>query len=208
MKDIIEILKEQGIEVPEDKQAEVRKALSGNYITQAEHERKIGKVETERDSLNEKLATAEDTLKGFDGVDVKDLQNQINDWKTKAEKAEQDYQKKIDERDFADLLKAEMDKLKFSSNSAKSAVTAQIKEAGLKVVNGKLVGFNDLIAQIKETDADAFASEGGTNPHFTEPQGKKPEGKKYSSKAEIMNIKNAAERQKAISENMELFAKS
>ena len=44
MKDIIEILKDNGIEVEEGKQSEIRKALAENYKTINEHNKKVEKL--------------------------------------------------------------------------------------------------------------------------------------------------------------------
>lgn len=93
--------------------------MAENYITKAEHEKKLGKVETDRDTWKEKAETAETTLKGFEGVDLDTMQKELSDWKKKAEDAEKDAQAKLYERDFADALKTEFEGIKFSSEAAK-----------------------------------------------------------------------------------------
>ena len=205
MKNILDIMKELGIEVPEDKTAELNKAVADNYKTVAEFDKKVARLEAERDSYKEKADTAEETLKGFDGVDVNKLNADIAEWKTKAENAEKDYQKKIADRDFEDALKTEMEGYKFSSTAAKNAVMAEIREKGLKYSDGKILGLSDAVAQIKEKDADAFVDEGNPPAKFTTRKSAEGGGKVYSSKAEIMKIKDAAERQAAIASNMNLF---
>lgn len=47
MQNIEAILTELGIEVPADKKENLTKKVAENYITKAEHEKKLGKVETE-----------------------------------------------------------------------------------------------------------------------------------------------------------------
>lgn len=83
MKNIYEILKEIGVEIPEDKKGDFDKAVIANYKTIAE----VKKITTARDNYKEQLETAQNALKEFDGVDVKDLQGKIetlnNDLKTK-----------------------------------------------------------------------------------------------------------------------------
>ena len=49
MQKLIETLKGFGIEVPEDKHSEVKKALSAHYKNAAEHEKIVSKLEGERD---------------------------------------------------------------------------------------------------------------------------------------------------------------
>lgn len=161
-----EALQELGL--TEDQIKEVFK-LNGKDV---ETERKKAeKAETERDQWKERAEAAENTLKSFDGVDVEGLKSQIADWKDKAEKAEQTFKDQLYERDFADALKAELDEVKFSSEAAKRSVMADIKEAGLKLSEGKILGLGDLLKQIREKDASAFVDESGKPPaKFTEPK--------------------------------------
>ena len=159
MQNIEAILTELGIEVPKDKKDDLTKKVAENYVTKAEHEKKIGKVETDRDNWKSKAETAEETLKKFDGVDLETMQTELADWKKKAEDAEKDYNAKIYDRDFSDALRTEMENVKFTSEAAKKAVMAEIKESGLKLKDGKILGLNDLLGQIKERDASAFVDE-------------------------------------------------
>ena len=159
MQKLIETLKSFGIEVPEDKQADVKRTLSEHYKNAGEVTRILSKVEGERDTWKERAETAEATLKSFDGVDVDGMKQSIADWKAKAEKAEQDAKEQLYQRDFADVLKTELESVKFSSEAAKKAIMAEIKEAGLTMKNGKILGLNDLLEQMKKEDASAFVDE-------------------------------------------------
>lgn len=206
MKNIIEICKEFGFEVPADKSADFSKAVAENYLTKAEHEKKLGKVEADRDTWKLKAETAEETLKGFDGVDLKTMQENLATYKKKAEDAEKDYAEKIAARDFEDALKIEMEGYKFSSEAAKKAVMAEIRNAGLKVREGKILGLSDLVESIKKTDASAFVDSGNPPARFTDPL-RNDSAKKYTDKAEIMKIKDASERQAAIAQHLALFGK-
>ena len=211
MQNITEILKALGIEVPADKGTELLRLVSENYKTVSEFDKKLGKVESERDGLKEQLETAQKTLKGFDGVDLATIQADLEKYKQQAENAEKDFQEKLYQRDFDDALKAELDAVKFTSEAAKKAVTGEIREAGLKLVDGKIMGLGDLLGQMKKKDASAFADEQqeqleGGKARFT---GKLNSGgsgqKKYGSWREIADIKDASERQAAIAANQSLF---
>lgn len=147
---------------------QVKKVFELNGKDLKAEQKKTEKAEEERDSWKERADTAEKTLKDFDGVDVDGLNQQIKDWKEKAEQAEKDYAQKLYDRDFADALNVEMEKFKFTSEAAKKAIMAEVKEAGLKLKDGKILGLNDLITQIKEKDASAFAPETDP-PKFTDP---------------------------------------
>ena len=213
MQNIEAILAELGIEVPSDKKGDLTKKVSENYVTKAEHEKKIGKAETERDNWKSKAETAEETLKKFDGVDLETMQTELNTWKQKAETAEKDYEQKIYERDFSDALKTELESVKFSSDAAKRAVMSEIKESGLKLKDGKILGLSDLIGQIKERDASAFVDEKQEQARqqaarFTVPgTGRSTGGSGTTTKKDIMSIKDPTERQAAIAENLSLFGK-
>lgn len=212
MQNIEAILTELGIEVPADKKENLTKKVAENYITKAEHEKKLGKVETDRDTWKEKAETAETTLKGFEGVDLDTMQKELSDWKKKAEDAEKDAQAKLYERDFADALKTEFEGIKFSSEAAKRAIMAEVKDAGLKLKDGKILGLNDLIAQMKEKDASAFVDDEQIKAQqnaarFTQPIGKQNQGGNMT-KEQIEAIKDTSERQAAIANNLHLFGKT
>ncbi len=195
MKNIIDICAEFSIEIPADKQADFGKAVSDNYKTVAEVEKKIGKLETERDSWKSKAETAEETLESFDGIDPAKMQSELDSWKQKAEQAERDAEAKIAERDFNDALKAEMDGYKFTSEAAKKSVLAEVKAAGLKLKDGKILGLSDFIDQIKAADASAFVDEESAKlesnkARFTQQSTKTPAPGTKLTPFELMKLKN------------------
>ena len=73
MKNIYEIMKEFGIEIPEDKKDGFDKAWKENYRTKAEFEKAAAK----RDEYKQSLEDVQGKLKDFEKVDVEDLQNQV-----------------------------------------------------------------------------------------------------------------------------------
>ena len=132
---------------------------------------------SERDTWKEKAEAAETTLKGFEGVDLETMQKELSDWKQKATEAEKNAQSQLYERDFADALKTEFEGIKFSSEAAKRAIMAEVKEADLKLKDGKILGLNDLLSQMKEKDASAFVDDAQQQAQqnmarFTVPAGK------------------------------------
>lgn len=165
----------------------------------------------DRDTWKEKAEAAETTLKGFEGVDLETMQKELADWKQKATEAEKNAQAQLYERDFNDALKAELENVKFSSEAAKRAIMAEVKEAGLKLKDGKILGLNDLISQMKEKDASAFVDEEQQKAQqnaarFTQPFQRRNQGGGMT-KDQIMGIKDASERQAAIAANIHLFGK-
>ena len=209
MQKLIETLKQFGIEVPTEKHAEVKKALSEHYKNAAEHTKAIGKLETERDSWKERAETAEEKLKKFDGKDVDAMQKEIDDWKKKAEDAEKNFNAKEAEREKQELLKEAFAGIEFTSESAKKAIMAQIGES-VSVKNGKLIGFNDLLEDAKKNDASAFVDKEQQNleqnkARFTTSMNKQNSKVGTITKDEIMEIKDRGERREAMLANKELF---
>ena len=212
MKNIIEILKGHGIEIAEDQTDAITKEVAENYKTVAEFDKKVSRLETERDGLQEQLKTANTSLEGFKGVDLESLKKEIADAKQKAIDAENDYKAKIAQRDYEDALKTGMGQYKFSSKAAQNSIFERVKGADLKCVEGKIIGLDDYIKSLKEEDASAFVDDnndpgdgGNSGGRFTKKIETGGSGKKYTSRDEIMKIKSAKERQAAIAENYQLF---
>lgn len=168
-------------------------------------------LSADRDTWKEKAEAAEATLKGFEGVDLETMQREISDWKQKATEAEKKAQEQLYERDFSDTLKTEFEGIKFSSEAAKRAIMAEVKEAGLKLKDGKILGLNDLLSQMKEKDASAFVDDAQQQvqqnmARFTAPVGKQNTPGTMTRK-DIEAIKDPSERQSAIASNLHLFGK-
>lgn len=157
----------------------------------AAEKKRADTAEKDRDSWKNRAETAENTLKGFEGKDFDAIQKDRDEWKQKAETAEADYKQQIYDRDFSDALSTAMESYKFSSDYAKTAVMAEIKSAGLRLLDGKIIGLNDMIESIKAKDASAFVTESQEEKaKFTTPPGQKPkEGTKYTPE-QLMKMKN------------------
>lgn len=123
---------------------------------------------TERDNFKTQLEAANQQIEQFKGLNVEQIQQAADDWKQKYETAEADYQKKLAERDYNDAALAALSDVKFTSKAAKSAFLATLKEKQLKLDNGKLVGFDEILNQAKADDPSAFASD-KLPPKFTDP---------------------------------------
>ena len=210
MQNILDICKEFGLEIPADKQSDFNKKVAENYVTKAEHDKKLNRAESDRDTWKEKAETAEETLKGFEGKDFDTITKERDEWKKKAEDAEKEYSAKEAEREKQELLKEAFADIEFTSESAKKAIMAQIAES-VSVKNGKLIGFNDLLEDAKKNDASAFVNKEQQNleqnkARFTTPMNNQNGNNNGTlTKKDIMAIKDPVERQRKIAENMSLF---
>ena len=155
---IISELEKIGLEITDEQKESIKKSMGEELYSKQELDKKIGKVEAERDNYKERAETAEGTLKGFEGKDFDEITKDRDEWKKKAEQAEQDFNAKIAERDKNDLLEKAFKDVKFSSESAKKSIMTDIA-ASVTVKDGKLIGFNDLLEDAKKSDAGAFVDE-------------------------------------------------
>ena len=157
MKNILEILKELGVDIPEDKHEALNKAVAENYKTVAEFDKAKTKLETEKTGVEDQLKAVQETLKKFDGVNVDDLKKQIEAANNQAAEKEKEYQAKLDDLEFSGLLDTaiagaharnvkavkallDIDTLKGSKNRSediKSALEAVVKDNGYLFDSGE-----------------------------------------------------------------------
>ncbi len=160
MKDIVAILEENKVTLSEEQKKTILKAVHDEgYITPAEHEKKLRKVEMDRDEARKQLEAATETLKSFDGINADEVKTQLSDYEKKIREIEENHKKELYDRDFKDALNTAMGDYRFSSEYAKKSVMSEVQAAGLKLIDGKIVGLNDMIGVIKEKDPSAFLNE-------------------------------------------------
>lgn len=107
MKNIFDLLKEYGVELPEDKKKDFEKALLENYKTIKDYDiqkEKLAVAEAKVTANESTINDLREDLKGFDGVDVTGLQNRITALETDLQNKDAEYAQKIADRDFDDLL--------------------------------------------------------------------------------------------------------
>lgn len=205
---IVEKLKSLGVEIT----SEMEKTFSGEFISELEVDKKLKKLQTENETLKERLATAEETLKGFDGKNFDEITKERDEWKKKAEDAEKKHNEKMAELEKQELLKEAFKEVEFTSNSAKTTIMKQIGEI-VTVKNGKLIGFNDLLEEARKTDASAFVNKEQENleqnkAKFTTSMNNNGSKTGTMTKEQIMAIKDRTERRQAMLDNKELFGMS
>ena len=108
MKNIFDIMKEFGIEVPEDHRKDFEKAVLENYKTVKDYEKQTDKLNKANETIKANDTAMKDLqtkLDEYKDVDVSALNQRISDLETEKGNIESDYQKKMAERDFNDLIK-------------------------------------------------------------------------------------------------------
>lgn len=132
MKNIFEIMKEYGLEVPKEKKEEFEKAVLENYRTMSDYERQKDAL----DSAGDKLKAAEDTmadlkekLEEYKDVDVSGLKKQIEDLTEDMKRKDEEHKKQLSDRDFDELLK---DSISQAKGKNVKAITALLDVEALK----------------------------------------------------------------------------
>lgn len=197
MKNIIDICKDFGLEVPADKHADFLKAVNGEYKTIAEHNKVLDKLST----ATKRAETAEETLKGFEGKDFDTITRERDEWKRKHEELEETHRKEAEEKEFNSALESAITEAKGKNTKAIMALL------DLEKLRGSKNQEKDIKAQLESLRTEngyLFEDNGGT-PKFTTTGSTHNNGGKTVK--DIMSIKDPVERQAQIVQNMHLFKK-
>lgn len=152
MKNIYEILKEFGLEVPEDKKADFDKAWKENYRTKAEYEKAIEQRDAHKTSLDE----VNEKLKEFEGVDVNDLRDQITKLQGDLKAKDDEYAAKEADRVFNDTLS---EAIKTAGGRNPKAIMALLNIDELKASKNQSEDIKKALETTKESDAYLFGSD-------------------------------------------------
>lgn len=182
MKNILTILKELGIEVPKDKEESLNSAVSENYKTVADYDKQKEKLDAANETIKANDTAIKDLqtkLDGFKDVDVSGLNQRITDLETEKANIQKDYDAKIADRDFNDLVKEsiaafkgknakaitallDVDTLKASKNQKEdiaAALKALTEKEDSKMLFGEPdpnpVGTGNLIGRVRQPDPNA-----------------------------------------------------
>lgn len=125
MKNIFEIMKEYGLEVPEDKKKDFEKSVLENYKTVTDYDNQTKKLETADATIkanDNAMAELKKQLEGFKDVDVTALNQRITDLEKEKDTIKKEYDDKIAARDFDDSTNAVIAKYKGKNAKAIKAL--------------------------------------------------------------------------------------
>lgn len=205
---IISELEKLGLKMTDEQKEAIKKSIGEEVYSESEHEKKVKKIEAERDGFKERAETAEDTLKGFEGKDLEGITKDRDAWKEKFETLEAEQNKAKQEAELESAINEHVEGLKFKDEYRKRAYIEDLKKEGYQLKDGKLIGASDFQ---KKYDADAFVDEKQQNlennrAKFTTKTNQQSDGTALT-KEQIMDMKDPSERQKAIREHIDLFKK-
>lgn len=160
MKSIYDILKEFGLEVPEEKKTDFDKAWKENYRTKDDYD----KATTQRDEYKTSLDTVNSKLKEFEGVDVADLKGQITKLQQDLKDKDTEYAAKEADRQFTESIKAA---IKEAGGRNEKAVMALLDMDALKASKDQSADIKKALDAAKESDSYLF----GADEPFSNPVG-------------------------------------
>jgi len=122
---------------------------------------KLSTLETERDGLKTQLDEANTQIEGFKELDVEGIKAAADEWKQKAEQAEQDSAKQLAELKFNHALES-----KLAGTKAKDAaiVAGLLDRDALKLTEDGILGLDEQLSKIKEEKGFLFESEDDKDP--------------------------------------------
>ncbi|MCI9201532.1 MAG: hypothetical protein HFI03_14340 [Lachnospiraceae bacterium] len=210
MADIFEMLKEAGVEIPADKKDAFNKEFRRTYKSEGEISKVTEKLEADRDNWKQRAETAEETLKKFDGVNLETMQTELATWKQKAETAQAEYDKKIAERDFEDILKSAISEAKGRNEKA---IRANLDIEKLMKSRNQREDVKKALEDLKGAEDTAFMFvdekqeqlEAGRAKPFTGLLNPNGGGAKKMTREEIVGMKDMTARRQAIAENLSQF---
>lgn len=158
VKNIYEIMKEYGLEVPEDKKTDFDKAWKENYRTISDYDKAV----SQRDNYKASLDDVNTRLKEFEGVDVKDLQVQITKLQGDLKAKDDEYAAKEADRVFMDSVK---EAVKAAGGRNEKAVIAMLNIDALKESKNQSEDIKKALEDVKKSDGYLFgANEPINNP--------------------------------------------
>lgn len=130
--------------------------INGKDIEHAKavKDKELATVTAERDDLQNRLTTAEETLAKFDGIDPEKIQEEVKSYKEQAENAEKNFKAQIAARDQKDWITRKLDEYGVKSPLARKQIQAEVmaEDGGLTWKKDSFLGFDDFMKKAKEED--------------------------------------------------------
>lgn len=196
---IISELEKLGLEMTDEQKEAIKKSIGEEVYSESEHEKKVKKIEAERDGFKKRADTAEETLKGFEGKDFDEITKDRDAWKEKFENLETEQKEAAAKAERANMVADFLKDTVFVNNITKQAITSQLEDAlSQDTAKGKSV--EDLFnAIVKDKDGNLLPniiveeSQREAEQRRSQIVGRQLSGQKDKPKlstAELMKMKN------------------
>ena len=163
---------------------------------------KLTAAETARDEYKEQLEAANTTIQSYKDMDIEGIKQSASDWEKKYNDDLKAMQDKLEGQAYDFALKEYVSGYQFTSDLVKEAVITQLKAQGFKLNDGKFLGADDFMKQLKEANPSAFADADIKQPKITLPGTNTPP---IGVTKEDFKKMTYAERMKIFTEDRELY---
>lgn len=180
-----------------EKEIKIANLGNGDYVSK----NKYDALQIDLQNQKELLKTANAEIDSYKSMNIEAIQKSANDYKSKYEQAEKDYQAKLVEMEYNNKLDKYVDNLKLKNDIYRNAVVSKIKEKQLKFDGDTLIGGEEIVKGFKEKYKDAFDE---TKPLPTFSGDIKQPGNTQITK-EVFNKMGYQDRLKLYNENKELY---
>lgn len=138
----------------------IDKIMAENGKDIESHKSKIAALETELKNTRDQLTEASATIESFKAMNIDQIKASADEWKTKAETAQAEAEKQINDLKFEHALESALSGAK--AKNAK-AVKALLNTNDLKIAeDGSIIGLKDQLEKIKSENEYMFESEKAT----------------------------------------------
>lgn len=122
------------------------------------HKTSLTEANTTIDNLKQQLTDANKQIESFKGMDVEGIKKAADEWKTKAETAEQEAQKQIQALKFDHALDQALAGAKARNPKAVRALL-EVENLKLNEADGSIIGLEDQLKKVKESNDFLFESD-------------------------------------------------
>lgn len=169
MKNIIEILKSQNIELTEEQTKAINDEVKANYKTIADYDRQADKLKLANDQLEETKDAFEDFKKNYDGVDIEELKGKIVTLNDQLNSKETEYQTNLNRLDLTSKLKDKLREkgcldidLAITQFNLDDLLSSKNQESDLETALNKVVENKGMLFKEPETQKVDIINIGGT----------------------------------------------
>lgn len=134
---------------------QISEVMKENGKDIASEQKKLQAAELERDNYKGQLETAQTALKEFEGLDVKELQNKVQTLTADLATKEVEYEGRIADMQFTDLIKGEIQK---RGGRNEKAIMGILDVKALKESKDQSKDIQEALDAVKESDAYLFGA--------------------------------------------------
>ena len=146
------------------------------------HKNQATKLSQDLENANEQVAAykgqleeANAQIQSFNDMDIEGIRKSAEDWKTKHDNAVKELQEKMNAKEYEFAVKEYANQFNFTSDRIKNSIIGDLMAKEFKLEEGKLLGADDYMKQLRESEPTSFVVDEPENekplPQFTKQTG-------------------------------------